>query len=218
MNARAVRHTVHAELLKLATLPSTRLVVVSTWAVTPLLDVVYLRTTVSASALDVGLAPLGYSEIGFVLLGVLVATSEYDGQIRTSLTCVPGRVELQLAKSFALAVGCFAIALVTVALSLTTARTARPDGPFAPFEPAATTVAHLVLTALLAAAVATVLRAAVPALTLLLGYYLVAAPLLRGHTDFLPDTVDGGQALVVAIGWAVVAVGVSTAIFHRRDV
>ncbi|MET1073412.1 MAG: hypothetical protein ABWY11_12265 [Umezawaea sp.] len=214
MNARTV---VHAELLKLATLPSTRLVVVSTWVVTLLLDLAYLSTTTSAPVLDIGLAPLGYSETGFILLGVLVATSEYDGQVRTSLTCAPRRVELHLAKCFALAVSCSAVALVTVVLSLTAVRTARPEEPFVPFGPAASATAHLVLTAVLAAAVATVLRAAVPALTLLLGHYFVVAPLLRGRAGFLPDTVDGRQALVVTIGWTLIAVTAATAVFHRRD-
>ncbi|PRY37817.1 hypothetical protein [Umezawaea tangerina] len=217
MTARTVGHTVHAELLKLATLPSVRLVVVATWVVTPLLDLVYARTATTASAVDVGLAPLGYSELGFVLLGALVAASEHDGQIRTSLTCVPNRVGLQLAKSLTLAALCLVVASVTAVLSLATARTARPDGPFAPFGPGATAIAHLVLTAVLAAAVATVLRAAVPALTLLLGYYVVAAPLIRGRLDLLPDTVDGRQALVVPACWALIAVATATAVFHRRD-
>ena len=167
--------TVRAELIKLVTLPALPLTVLLTWAVTAVLGL----------APDAG--PIRYARAGFVVLGVLAVTSEYDGgQIRTSLLCTPRRLELLAVKALVLGLTTTPAAVVTVLIAGTG------------------DAVQLVSTALLAAAVATVLRGAVPAVAVLLGYYYVLVPFLR-------DPVDDGPWLPVA------ALLVAAAVFVRRD-
>jgi hypothetical protein len=167
--------TARAELIKLVTLPALPLTVLLTWAVTAVLGL----------APDAG--PIRYARAGFVVLGVLAVTSEYDGgQLRTSLLCMPRRLKLLAVKVLVLGLASVPAAVVTVLIAR------------------AGDAAHLVSTALLAAAVATVLRGAVPAVAVLLGYYYVLVPLLR-------DPVGDSVWLPVA------ALLVAAVTFVRRD-
>ena len=170
-------NSARAELIKLVTLPALALTVLLTWAVTAVL----------AFALDAGPESIRYARAGFVVLGVLAAASEYDGgQLRTSLVCTPRRLELFAVKAVVLVLATTPLAVVTVLIA------------------GAGDIAALVLTVLLAAAVATVLRGAVPAVAVVLGYYYVLGP-------FVADWVVDGPWLPAA------AFLVAAATFLCRD-
>ena len=174
-------NTARAELLKLATLPALALTVALTWAVTLLMALV---------ARD-GPDPVPLARAGFLVLGVLAATAEYDdGQRHTTLLCTPRRARLQLTRTLVLALAAVPVAVVTVLI----ARTGSP--------------VYLVLTTVLAAAVGTLLRHALAAVVVVLGYYYVLGPFVRDRFD------DG---LWLPAGWAAVAVLAATVAVVRRD-
>ena len=167
------------EWLKLATLPAVPLTVALTWAVTALLRL--------APAAD----PIAYARAGFVVLGVLAATSEYaGGQVRTTLTCTPRRAALHAVKAVVLALATAPVAVVTVALA------------------GAGNPVHLVLVTVLGAAAGIVLRHALAAVTVLLGYYYAAGPLLAGRVD---------DSLWLPAAWAAGAQALAVVTFVRRD-
>lgn len=249
--SRAVVGTFHAEVLKLLTLPALYLTAAVTWAVAPLLAV----ASVSAAAgegngpgpgTDPGLAPVGYAQAGFVVLGVLAAASEYrGGQIRTTLTCVPRRVEVQLAKAAALSVTALPLAVATAGSGVLAARAALaahapPYGAAGPVDvpgevrAVAGAAAYLVLTALLSSAVATLTRGTIPAVTVLLGHHFVVGPYLAGRTAlaaYLPgaaglwpgggtgvgEGLGAGGRWAVVTGWTVAALGAAIVSCRRRD-
>lgn len=156
---RASAHTARAELLKLATLPAIALTVALTWAVTALIALVPEGDP----------DPIPWARAGFLVLGVLAASSEYEGrQLRTTLLGTPRRPRLQLVKALVLALVAAPVAGVTVLV----AGTGDPG--------------YLVLITLIAAGVATVLRHAVAAIVAVLGYYFVLGPLLRDRVDDSP--------------------------------
>jgi ABC-2 type transport system permease protein len=88
--------------------------------------------------------------------------------------------------------------------------------------PAAT--AYLMLTTLLAAAVASLARRAEHAVVLLLTLYFIAGPLLRVRSDtvaaYLPDTaaLDPSRGAAATIIWTLTALALAAFTFHRRDV
>ncbi|MEU8611289.1 hypothetical protein AB0C29_25220 [Actinoplanes sp. NPDC048791] len=174
-------NTARAELLKLATLPALALTVVLTWAV----------TTLIALVAQGGPDPVPVVRAGFLVLGVLAATSEYDGgQIHTTLLCTPRRARLQVTKTLVLTLATVPIAVVTVLL----AGTGNP--------------VYLVLTTVLAAAVGTLLRHALAAVVVVLGYYYVLGPFVRDSFD---------DSLWLPAGWTVAAVLAATVAVVRRD-
>ncbi|MCE7012100.1 hypothetical protein LWC34_56210 [Kibdelosporangium philippinense] len=137
---------------------------------------------------DTGDAPVVFAQAGFIVLGVVAITSEYQGrQIYTTLAVTPRRIPIYLSKM---------VVLLSVA-----APTAVLVGR------ASETAVHLVLTTLIAASVASVLRRTIPAIAGLLGYYFILSPFLYAAP---PDTV------IYAIG-AAAAVGIATALFRLRD-
>jgi len=190
-----------AELIKLVTLPALSLTVVLTWAVTAALVL----------ALDAGPESIRYARAGFVVLGALAAASEYDdGQLRTSLVCSPRRLELLAVKALVLGLAATAVAVVTVLIAgagdvlIAGAGDVLIAGAGDILIAGAGDVAELVLTVLLAAAVATVLRGAVPAVAVILGYYYVLGP-------FVEDWLVDGPWLPAA------AFLIAAATFVRRD-
>ncbi|UMO99272.1 hypothetical protein [Amycolatopsis sp. EV170708-02-1] len=194
---------IRAEILKLLSLPATYFTLLCTLGVSAILATAFSRQ---------GVSPAGYTQAGFIVLGVIAATSEYSGgQIHRTLTAMPRRIALHLAKIAALLIVAVPAAILT----------ALAGGPW---SDAVGTSAYLALTTILSAAVATVLRWSVPAVAGLLGYYFIAGPLLRDRAPFaayLPDAAShdlralGGSAVV--LGWVLVAVGISAITFHRRD-
>jgi ABC-2 type transport system permease protein len=173
--------TVRAELLKLLTLPALALTVALTWGATLL---------IALAARD-GPDPVPLVRAGFVVLGVLAATSEYEGgQLRTTLLGTPRRIRLQLVKALALI-------LVTVPAAVVTVLLAGTGSP-----------AYLVLLALLAAGVGTVLRHAVAGVVVVVGYFFVLGP-------FVHDRFDDGLWLPAA--WTLAALLAATVAVVRRD-
>ncbi|MFG1918320.1 hypothetical protein [Micromonospora sp. NPDC048898] len=211
-------NTARAELRKLLTLPSLRRTVLLTWAANLLLTYAYASAESRGEPLsdNPALAPLGYAQAGFLVLGVLAATSEYEegDQIRATLLAMPRRLPLLGAKALALAALTLPVAAATAATS-----TLPADG--ATWTPAAT--AYLTLTTLLAAAVASVVRRAVPAAILLLGLYFVAGPLLRARSSasaaYLPDTaaLDPSHGAAASVAWTLCALTLAAVAFRRRD-
>ncbi len=206
-----------AELRKLLTLPSLRLTVLLTWTANLLLTYAYVAAESRGEPLgDVALAPLGYTQAGFLVLGVLVAVSEHQagGQIRTTLLAMPRRLPLQAAKATTLAAATLPVAAATAAVSALAAGDAARI-------PAAT--AYLTLTTLLAAAVAGLIRHQVPAALLLLSLYFIVEPLLRTRFDtlagYLPDTaaLDPSRGAAATIMWTLFALALAVLVFHRRD-
>ena len=196
-------NTAHAELRKLLTLPSLRRTALLTWAGTVLL------AYASADAL----APLVYTQAGFLVLGVLAAASEHQagGQIRTTLLAMPRRLPLHAAKAGVLAAVTVPVA---AAIALTSTLPAGEIGR----APAAT--AYLVSATLIGAAAGGLLRRAVPAVVPVLLLYFVAGPLLRDRfAAYLPDTAltDPSRGAAALVLWTVSAFALAALAFHRRD-
>lgn len=211
-------NTVRAELRKLLTLPSLRLTALLTWTATLLLTYAYASAEARGEPLgdNAALAPLGYTQAGFLVLGVLAAASEYQagGQIRSTLLAMPRRLPLQVAKALTLAA-------VTLPVAAATAATSTLPAGGATWTLSAT--GYLTFTTLLAAAVAGLVRRAEPAMVLLLILFFIAGPLLRTRSDaiaaYLPDTaaLSPSRGAAATIIWTLCALTLAALSFHRRD-
>ncbi|MCR3753778.1 hypothetical protein [Lentzea californiensis] len=230
-----MRRWIGAETAKLWSLPASHLTALGTVVASAVLAIAF-GAAGGTGVLDVGLAPVAYGQAGFVVLGVVAVTSEYSGgQIRTTLAAMPRRITQHLAKLVSLALFAVPAAVVTVVAGVVVAGVVVGDeGVLPQFAEALRAVsgaaAYLTLTALLSAAIATVIRRTVPVVAGLLVHYFVIGPLLRdraGFAAYLPDTAghsmwlhNGTGALTgsaVVIAWVVLAVAVSTTTFRRRD-
>ena len=212
-----VRRSIRAETLKLLSLPATYLTALGTFAVSVLLAVAFGHAARQGgtSALDAGLATVAYSQAGFLVLGVITATSEYQGgQIRTTLTALPRRVVQHLAKLVSLALFALPVAAATTFAGIATAAILVGDMPSGLLRMIGAS-AGLTLSAVLAGAVATVVRRSIPALAVLLGYYFIVGPLLRDRAGFAKYLPDAGTGVLIA--WVVLAVAISAATFRARD-
>ncbi|GAA1532249.1 hypothetical protein [Brevibacterium picturae] len=237
-----------AELSKLRSLPAIWITLVGTVALTVLLSVLFVREAEIASGaeatadavgvLDFGVAALGWSQIGFFLLGVIAAASEYTGgQVRTTLIAVPSRLIQRLAANTALAITVFVAALLTVTISIATVllSSGTSVGEI-DIEVLARVVfsaaGYLTCMAILSAGLGLLLRKTIPAAAILLVYLLIISPLLQGQNwYFLPDmasyalwyaTVPPGAPPAVAcwlvvISWMLATALPSTYAFSRRD-
>ncbi|RSM91780.1 hypothetical protein DMH04_02070 [Kibdelosporangium aridum] len=178
---RKERRVIKAEILKL-NLPATILAIIGAIGIAGLL-----------AFAKAGLAPVIYAQAGFIVLGVMAVTSEYQGrQIYVTLTAMPRRVAQHLSKLVALST----IAAPTAVLVVLVGRVS--EG-----------AVYLVLTTLISASVASVVRRSIPAVAGLLIYYFIISPLLHDRTS-LPGTIG-------YVMWTVLAVGLSTALFRLRD-
>jgi ABC-2 type transport system permease protein len=182
-----------AEILKLVTLPASGVTVLAAWIVAAGL----------AAVPDAD--PIVYAQAGFVVLGVLAVTSEYSGgQVRTSLISVPRRVELMTAKALALTSASAPAAAVSLLLFRLVRPTAAAPG-------AASGIGYLTLVALLSAAVAALTRRSLPTLTLLLGWFFIATPLLGGHAP------PAGRLSGPLVAGTLTALTAAAIAFRRRD-
>ena len=115
-----LQRSVRAETLKLLSLPATHLTALGTLVTSVVLAIAFGAAgrqggTGTTSVLDIGIAPVGYSQAGFIILGVVTTTSEYSGgQIYTTLTAMPRRITQHLAKFMSLVVFAVPAAVVTV--------------------------------------------------------------------------------------------------------
>ncbi|KUP96484.1 hypothetical protein [Thermobifida cellulosilytica] len=243
-------HVTAAEADKLRTLPAALATVAATVAGTAglaALLAVVARDAADAgavSALRTALQAVGYTQVGFVLLGVLTVTTEYSGgQIHASLTSVPRRTVLLVGKAAAYLAAALPAAAGSVAAAVAAAQLvlgglAQPLGEqFAEdgLRPPVGAVAYLVLVGLLSGAVAVPLRSTVAALAVLLPVLLVVPSLLETVTDRadyfptlagarmygtgpVPDDALGpllGGAVLAA--WTAAAAVAAAVVFHRRD-
>jgi ABC-2 type transport system permease protein len=228
---RRIADTGHAEVRKLVTLPAVYLTVPALWAVTVLLEIAVVAAVGRGrSGSGAGLGALAYVQAGFVVLGVLAATSEYHGgQLRTTLTAVPRRLELQAVRAFVVAAAGALTAAGTVVAAVLIAESA-PTGTVRPvgMARAVEAVACLALTTVLATCVATVLRRTLPAVAVLLGYFYLAGPYLRAHTTyagFLPDAAGyrlwSGEppaaGWISLTAWTLAAFASAAATLRSRD-
>lgn len=186
-----------AEAWKLVSLPSVG------WA---------LGLTLVSTALLSAVAPgaLGYTQAGFLVLGVLASSSEYgDGDsVRTTLLALPRRFPL-LGSKF--------VALVVVS-SVTAVAVALSAGDLGNVMGAAVV---LTLVAVVGAGAGLLARRAEPALVVLLVAWYVADPLLRRVCDVtvVPAraVLDPGAGALVAVAWAVSLGAVAAVVFRFRD-
>lgn len=94
---RKIIRVLRAELDKLMTLTVTWLTLLATFILNLLLAAAFTSVALQGAAgtqsiLNTGLASMGYLQVGFIILGILAACSEYTGgQIRTTLTATPWR-------------------------------------------------------------------------------------------------------------------------------
>ncbi|WP_410768758.1 ABC transporter permease [Fontibacillus sp. BL9] len=202
-SGRKIKRILRAELDKLVTLPWTWLTLMGTFILNLLLAAAFTSVGLQGAAgtqsiLNIGLASMGYLQVGFIILGILAACSEYSGgQIRTTLTTIPWR-GLQLSmKYLALAIittpAAFIIAASGVLYTFVRMRdTAVGFEIDTVIKALAGASGYLTLTTLLSAAMGALLRRTTPTLVILLGFYFVVSPLARDYlpriTKFFPDT------------------------------
>ncbi|MEU7885033.1 hypothetical protein AB0B54_06000 [Microbispora bryophytorum] len=241
-----------AELSKLVSLPATWLTLGGTLVVNLILATAFATaglqgSTGTKSAVDIGLASIGYAQAGFVVLGVLAACSEYTGgQIRTTLTAMPRRALQLTAKHLALAIVVFPAAASTAAsgVVLTAGVLGGTAAPVTSDHVAGAlsgVTAYLALTTLIGAAVGALVRRTLAAVVVLLGYLFVAGPLLRDHVPaakYLPDSAgfamwfpsarfpsasDAGavtpaQGALLLVVWTAVLIAAGVLGYRRWDV
>lgn len=220
---RAFLDATRAEASKLWSLPAIWLVLAGTLAITVVLAIAFSTNVEfgpdSVNVLDFGVVAIGWTQVGFFLVGVIAATSEYiGGQVRTTLIAVPDRIAQRLAATLALAPLVFAAGVVTVVVSIVTVlvNTGTPVGdvdlPLA-VRLTLSAAAYLTLMAILSSALGFLIRKAIPAAAILLVYLLIVSPLLQGQNlFFLPDMAAytlwyatvAENAPPAPVGWLVV--------------
>lgn len=243
----AAGRALRAERIKLGSLPAVWLTVAGTWIATIILAVAFIvggrqGDTGTTSGIDIGLAPIGYAQAGFILLGIIATASEYTGrQICTTLAVMPQRSTQRLAQTAVLLGFSFPVAVVVITCSvfLTYLTLGETGGPWDAVQATGAifgAASYLALTTVLASGISGLLRHSLPAVAVLLGYYFVVGPLVRDMTDlakYLPDTAGytmwfppgmaGDAGLSTAEGWALVSgwtiasVGLSLIAFKGRD-
>ncbi|CAQ00574.1 ABC transporter permease [Clavibacter sepedonicus] len=199
------RRATHAELLKLATLRSTRwtavLVVLAGVGISVAASLVAnpMPAGASSTMADAGTAailttPLLLSQIVVGVLGVLAMGSEYSsGTIASTLAAVPDRLEALSAKALAVALVAFGLGVIPgLGAYLLTAGTRADvgyDGSLASWGvlgPLLGSGAYLAMVALLGLALATMMRSGVAAITALIAIQLVLPQLVA----LVPDIGD----------------------------
>jgi ABC-type transport system involved in multi-copper enzyme maturation permease subunit len=204
--------------------------------------------TDSASRADVAvqtaLTGFGVGQLALVVLGVLVMTSEFgSGTALVSLTVVPRRGRLLVAKTVVVLVHCLVVSALLAGVCALAARTltavpggVRPDDP-AVLRTLGLQVAAAGLVGVLAVALGTVLRTTagavgvgmalvfvVPPALALVGSRLASRisqslPALRvGEDAFLAVATPWHVGMAVLAAWAVGIWVVGAVLFARRDV
>ncbi|MBM7387268.1 ABC-2 type transport system permease protein [Clavibacter michiganensis] len=200
-----LRRATHAELLKLATLRSTRwtiaLVAIGAVGMSAMAALVAnpLPAGASPSMADAGTAailttPLLLTQIVVGVLGVLAMGSEHSsGTIASTLAAVPDRLEALAAKALAVAMVAFGLGVVpglaAYLLTIGTRADLGYDGSLASWGvlgPLLGSGAYLAMVALLGLALATLLRSGVAAITAVVAIQLVLPQLVA----LIPDLGD----------------------------
>jgi ABC-type transport system involved in multi-copper enzyme maturation permease subunit len=198
------------------------------------------------TAETVGLEWVVLAQIGMIVCGVIAGSSEYSsGQLKTSLTAVPRRTRLMLAKAAALALLSAVTALLAIpAFSLVSQLMLGPLSVVAHGVPTSLVLRWLggvtfwVGMSLIGFALGVLLRQAlVPVFVLVvvsqLSLMLVVAsswsrflPTVSGVFLFDPDSITAAfpraalsapAAWLTFVGWLVVLLAAATIVFQRRD-
>lgn len=198
-----VTRTFGAEWSKLISLPSTWFILLGTALINVILAAAFTSTSlkdarITQDILDIGLASMGYLQIGFIILGISATCSEYKGgQILTTLTTVPWR-KLQLTiKHLVLTLLAIPAAILVTGLGVAYATFMLKDTVSVIeidtiIKALVGATGYVALTTVLSAAVGALFRRTIPALIVLMSYYFIASPLLRVRlpnvANYLPDT------------------------------
>lgn len=227
-----------SELRKLGTLPAVRTLLIvavllgagSAW----LFGAVALTAPGGVATAEVVLRTVDYLQAALLILGVMAITSEYRTPVRTTLTVTPTRLRVHLAKALALLLPAGAAAVAAIASGFAVARLVLGERALAPDAAAlgrlASAAGYLVALAVLGFVAGTLLRHTVGAVAVVLGYFFIAAPLLRQYArlGWTPDAA--GQALwnadpglapgpagLLLTGWTLGLLAVAAAAFRLRD-
>ncbi|WP_368655130.1 ABC transporter permease [Ornithinibacillus sp. 4-3] len=246
-SSKKITHILGAELSKLISLPMIWLTLIGTFILNLILVAAFiyaeLQAETGSNVLDIGLASMSYLQVGFIILGILAACSEYvGGQIQTTLIAVPWR-GLQLStKHLALAIISLPAAFITVSAGALYAFMMIKDIATeleisTMIKTIAGATGYLTLTTLLSVAIGSLLKRTIPALVVLLSYYFIASPLLRGFLsdikNYLPDTAgsymytssasEGINGLTSIQGtgilmlWTFILIAVAVVFYRKRD-
>lgn len=238
---------IHAELLKLVSLPSVWLAAALAVILPAGVAVLNSGGQVSRGA-DAGFQDLAAGVIGAIVIGVVAVSSEYlaEGaesgggrQLTTSLTAVASRSRFLLAKAAAVTMTVALLALVSSAVTLTAASLADSTVSIGASElPRVVGVtAYWVLTALLAYGITLVTKSGIIPLTFFIVNMSVVSvsflltkvtrwanyfPDLAGMRMFLRDLRGTVEIAPVTGGlvmglWVVVVAGIGATVFSRRD-
>ncbi|HRL48231.1 MAG TPA: hypothetical protein PLA49_02510 [Propioniciclava sp.] len=238
---RALRNATAAELIKLWSLPA----VVATSLGTIVASVTLaaaLAMSAPPESNDVSLITaqaIVFLQIGPILLGVLAASTEYEGrQIVTTLTATPNRSLLLAGKAIA-----YLGVVVTVSVAAVSAGAAtvwivldaHGTAPARPVDlgPLTGAAIYLVLIGLLALAAAVLMRSLIGPLVTMLALVLIVSPLLAGYTEharvlpdragrllYLPDSDPGltpGTGALILLAWIAATALAAVVAFTRRD-
>lgn len=183
---------------------------------------------------EVVLRTVDYLQAALLILGVIAITSEYRTPVRTTLVVTPTRLRVHLAKVLALLLPAGAAAVAAIAAGFAVANLVLGERALAPDAAAlgrlAAAAGYLVALAVLGFVAGTLLRHTVGAVAVVLGYFFIAAPLLRqfGQLTWTPDVAGhalwnadpalapGAAALLLA-GWTLGLLAVAAAAFRFRD-
>ncbi|GFN33172.1 ABC transporter permease [Paenibacillus xylaniclasticus] len=247
MNGRDMSRAILAELSKLCSLPITWYILGSTLMVNLALAYAYSNAGLQGfmsmqSTLEIGLASVSYSKAGFMLFGILTVCSEYNGgQIRTTLVAMPHRGIQIMAAIATLTAMLIPAACVVSSSGVLLAQTVFGDDRHSiAGENLVSSIlgvsVYLTLTALISAAIGIIMRRMLPALAIILGYYFIAGPFIRGKAQlakYLPDTtgvvmwsaqpdhvtmlspVQGG---ILLSAWTFASIITAAIVHRRRDV
>lgn len=233
------RGVVAAELVKIRTLPTAVLTMVGTVAAGGVLGAAAAGSGDGAvGAVEAVLAAVPFVQAGMVLLGLLPVAHEYAGnQIRTSLVAVPDRWVLVAGKGVAALLVSAMTSVVATVVTLLAAVLVRAGVAGAGLDGAglgavAGAAGYLTVVAMLAFALALLLRHLVPALVSTLALVLIVSPVAASQTEharWLPDRaaqqlyaandtvltpVTGG---LVALAWMAAIGLLAAARFVTRD-
>ncbi|RBY95992.1 hypothetical protein DQ237_12760 [Blastococcus sp. TF02-8] len=195
-------------------------------------------------AVSSALTGFGLGQVLVVVLGVLAVTSEFGtGMVLASLTAVPGRARLLLAKSVVVGAWCALLsAVLAVFCWFAASRLTAVEGGIPLTDPGVLRqlglqVACATLTGVLALGLGTVLRSSAGAMGAALGVMLLLPPVLAilasdqaewvaralpafrvGDEAFFAVQTSWQHALVVLGAWVAVSWTVGAALLARRDV
>lgn len=236
-----------AELSKLATLPFVWLAVAAGLIVPTGVAVITSLTTTPGS--DTGFSELAIGVLGAIILGVAAIGSEYttegeesaaSRQLTTTLTAIPSRVRVLLAKVVAVAIAAAVLAVIAIALVFTTVQillgTVAPALDGDSFARATGAVVYWVLMALLGFGLTVLTRnGIIPVAILVANSSAVTVTYLLAQiipaANYLPDLagmrmfttvrtsveiapLTGGLVMAAWVAALLIAAGV---VFTRRD-